>query len=252
MCCSMCKPMGHEVAAGAGPSVAHGEHHRQLQKEVRDRCCIAADAVPLNCWHQAFASFTVLFCFVFQPEWSILCQNKSWNGFVCSDSAWAMMLQRCAGEASGHNDSADFPVCSRYKWTVLFASLKVWDFLESLKKLNLIRPFSVQWSSCFLMSNTMSLDCTVETRSGSSLQRNAPLQFPPETHAKNNALPSAYKECEYPEWSLARKRFDFILYSKRKKTLSLHGDFWKSVENYLPCLPPFVSWFLLILFCTRF
>lgn len=61
--------------------------------------------------------------------------------------------------------------------------------------MNLIREFSVLFSHV----SVKSLVCTTETCLGPSLQRNAPLQLPPETHAKDNSLPSANKECEYPK-----------------------------------------------------
>lgn len=87
------------------------------------------------------------------------------------------------------------------------------------------------------MINAMSvkcLGCTTETCPGPSLQRNAPLQLPAETHAKDNALPPAHKECEYPKGGFVAECFQFDIHSKSQdKGLSFYEDF---SDKHL-CLP---------------
>lgn len=105
-----------------------------------------------------------------------------------------------AGKASGYNDSAGFPGCSRYKYCLLTEKSKIswnaWKSESDQTVFSAVRQLFLD-ESCNV--SVKSLGCTIETCLGPSLQRNAPLQFPPETYAKNNPLPSAHKECEYPK-----------------------------------------------------
>lgn len=97
--------------------------------------------------------FLSVLCF-FQPEWSLYCQNKSWNGFECKDSAWTMILWLMLAKRLGTMTAPAFLFVLD---TSIVCYQKNLTFLGMHGKMNLIRQFSVQWGSCFLMSNAMSL-----------------------------------------------------------------------------------------------